>query len=498
MKQVMSGLVFACIAGFVLTSVNGQLSQSSPIGNCDQYRDSRGQYHITEDDNSMYCFHLHLYQSALDFAHPEAPRIYIQELLKNALSRCINPRPRKVTPAPSQPQPAKPIIPKKVCRTRKCRRARYSKRVKRAALRPTSNRGRRFRKRTKRVARKGNKNRKPHGKESKCNWVRKEVRMLSRSEWIRFAKRLNILKRPIVIPGEGSFIPYDLISNVHSHGPNLDAAYGGPNFLGWNRIYLLILETALGIPVPYWDNRMDYDMDEPTHSILWTDEFFGPGFGIVDSGPFKGWTTADNLSLRRDIGRKGSLISACMVEKILRYKSHDPIVEPTTRSISLEEYQNGPHRWVGEQMSILQSASQDPIFFLHRSFVDYIWYQFRNKLRSAGDVNPSLDYPDKGPPSHRRGETMIPFGNLRNIIGYGDFIERLTQYEDSPTCSACSSSEYLECDTQINRCKSKAKTVDMAAGQMGFQQPRQRMTPALRGKKFRSAETDPRTRGNLF
>ncbi|XP_069134205.1 tyrosinase-like protein 2 [Argopecten irradians] len=469
--QSLTGLVLASIVGclfLTITTVKGQYSRPRHIRNCQQFRDRRGRFELTGNDDSVYCLQQNLYQSALSSSPFNVSIVYVEALLQRALFRCS-----------------------------------YFNFVFRRNAR------------------------------ERCNWERKEVRMLSRSEWHRFTNRLNILKRPVRLPGGISFIPYDIISDIHRSDVNIDAAHGGPSFLGWHRVYLLLLEAAIGMPVPYWDSRLDYDMTEPTDSVLWSDEFFGPGFGVVDSGPFAGWITADNISLVRNIGSRGSLISDAMFNDILRYTRHDPVVDPTQgRSISIERIHAGPHVWVDGQLSSLQTASQDPVFFLHHGFVDYIWYVFRNQMRDDGNINPASDYPNKGPTSHRPLGNMIPFGSLRNIHGYSDFLESLTRYQTSPTCPSCGRSRYLECDQTINRCKSKTRrqfqnSISLADVSSGRRQPenivsladvssgrrqpenitsladvlsgrRRAMGPIYLGRKFKSSFTDRRTRGDAL
>ncbi|XP_069135247.1 putative tyrosinase-like protein tyr-3 [Argopecten irradians] len=459
--QSLNSLVLASIVGclFVnITTVKGQNSRPNHIQNCQQYRDRRGRFELTGNDDSVYCLQQNLYQSALTSSPFNVSIVYVEALLQRALSRCS-----------------------------------------------TFNFlfGRNARQRRKRS----------------CSWERKEVRMLSRSEWRRFTNRLNILKRPVRLLGGNSFIPYDIISDIHRSDVNIDAAHGGPSFLGWHRVYLLLLEAAIGMPVPYWDSRLDYDMTEPTDSVLWSDEFFGPGFGVVDSGPFAGWITADNISLVRNIGSRGSLISDAMFNDILQYTNHDPVVEPTQFPIrSIELIHGGPHVWVDGQLSSLQTASQEPVFFLHHGFVDYIWYVFRKQMREVGNINPASDYPNKGPTSHRPQGHMIPFGNLRNIQGYSDFLESLTRYQTSPTCPSCGRSRYLECDQTINRCKSKTRrqfqnSISLADVSSGRRQPEnivsladvssgrrqlENMGPIYLGEKFKSPYTDRRTRGDAL
>nr|AII79419.1 tyrosinase [Azumapecten farreri] len=450
-----------------IVKVTGQRILTNPAINCEQYRDNRGQLEITGNDDSLYCLHKHLYKSALSSSPNNAPDAYVNELLQKALTRCSFKKTQSSELSKTE---------KKTCKSRKCKKLRYhGRRRKRFARKSKSNRRRRYK-----------------AEHNECNWERKEVRMLSRSEWNQFTKRINILKKPIALPGGGSFIPYDVISNVHRGRRSLEAAHRGSNFPSWHRIYLLVMEAAIGIPIPYWDHRMDYDMDEPIDSIVWTDEFFGPGIGEVKSGPFANWITAHNEPLARNIGLTGSLISEYMVKGMLRYKSHDPIIYPTIKSYSLEDIHNGPHRWVAGQLPVLRKAPQDPIFFLHHSFVDYLWYQFRKNMRETGNIDPATDYPDKGPASQGRYEYMIPFSKLRNIHGYSDFIEGLSSFKPPPKCPHCGGSNYLECDAQINRCKSKASKAVVPDIQF---LRRQAMNIVIRGTKFVSPITDIRTSG---
>ncbi|OWF55157.1 tyrosinase-like protein 1 [Mizuhopecten yessoensis] len=347
---------------------------------------------------------------------------------------------------------------------------------------------------------------------------RKEVRTLTREEWNTFTFRLNVLKRPVALPNGGQFVPYDAISDIHMPPLILLAAHIGPNFLGWHRVYLLLLEEALGVPIPYWDSRLDYDMTEPTDSILWTPEFFGQGFGVVDNGPFAGWITPQGINLIRNIGNDGSLITDEQVQGILAQGSHYEVVEPIPR-LSIERVHDGPHVWVDGQLSALATAPQEPVFFMHHAFVDYIWYLFRNSLRvEYPGIDPQFDYPLKGNVLHAPNAQMIPFNNLRNIQGYNNFFESRTIYAPSPSCPDCSNSPYLVCNQTIGRCRSlSAAEVSptmvapfgaaaasafvggtAAVGQLRTQSLVQEIGSLPIGSRFRVFSRDPRTRGDTI
>lgn len=62
------------------------------------------------------------------------------------------------------------------------------------------------------------------------------------------------------------------------------------------------LETACGAPIPYWDSGLDHDMEDPTESVLWGDNYFGNGQMNVVRGPFRDMRTILGGPIRREIG----------------------------------------------------------------------------------------------------------------------------------------------------------------------------------------------------
>ncbi|XP_069114732.1 tyrosinase-like protein 1 [Argopecten irradians] len=343
--------------------------------------------------------------------------------------------------------------------------------------------------------------------------VRQEIRVMSRPMWNTFVSRINMLKNQFVGP---NISRYDAFADIHRLVIN--SAHGGPNFLGWHAVYLILFEQAIGVPVPYWDSRLDFYMDQPTESVLWTSEFFGEGFGAVTNGPFANWYTPDNVPLTRNIGNAGTLISDANVQAVLTRTRHREIVEPNPNpQWSLEIHHNGPHVWVDGQLSALATAAQDPVFFMHHSFVNYFWVLFRRRQRTLG-INPATDYPPTNIPLQQAFDRMIPF-NLQNFNGYSNQIEGLSTYQPSPTCPTCGGSSYLEC---VNtRCRSRVGLVPSAAaagmvgmggfaggaaaftspsagGQARAQQTVAQTGPLPIGNRFNTPFSDPRTRGDTI
>ncbi|XP_033755085.1 uncharacterized protein LOC117338035 [Pecten maximus] len=260
-------------------------------------------------------------------------------------------------------------------------------------------------------------------------WVRREVRSLSRREWVEFVNRINQLKRTPV----GQSNRYDALADIH--GLVVRSAHNGPNFPGWHRMYLAMFEQAIGVAIPYWDCRLDFYMRRPAESILWTDAYFGSGFGAVRSGPFANWITSRGTPLIRNVGSSGSLITDQMIGNVLSRIDINAITEPSAGPFTLERIHNAPHVYVDGHMSAPLTASYDPIFFLLHAFIDFIWSLYRQRQRLAG-INPATSYPQSQDRNQAPGARMVPF-NYRCIDGYSEFLERRVIYARPPSCPYC-------------------------------------------------------------
>lgn len=285
--------------------------------------------------------------------------------------------------------------------------------------------------------------------------IRREYRRLSDQERFAFHAAINQLK----ITGQ-----YDALANLHQ-GMIVTSAHGGPNFFGWHRIYLALVEEAIRrvnprLSIPYWDSSMDFDMDNPANSVIWSPPFLGNGDGLVTTGPFANWNTPVGR-LTRNVGGSSRLFSKEVISQILTRCRIAEISEPTAQpQFNLELAHGGPHVWVGGQMSGLNTAAHDPVFFMHHAFVDYLWELFRIRQTRFCGVNPSRDYPP-AMGEHEATRPMDGFPQYQNIDGYRSYWTRYWyRYERSPTCAIwrpfCGS-PYLRCDVSRQRCISVAR-----------------------------------------
>jgi hypothetical protein len=80
-------------------------------------------------------------------------------------------------------------------------------------------------------------------------------------------------------------------------------------------------------------------------------------------------------------------------------------------------------------MGGLETSPQDPVFWLHHSYIDYLWEKFRERQKRLG-INSEKDYPPTTDPFHQPNRVMdklIP--EKTNIEGYSNsFTRYIYQY----------------------------------------------------------------------
>ncbi|KAH3776237.1 hypothetical protein DPMN_177657 [Dreissena polymorpha] len=223
------------------------------------------------------------------------------------------------------------------------------------------------------------------------------------------------------------------------------------------------------VSLPYWDSTLDFEMDNPANTILFSTEFLGNGFGFVTTGPFANWTTSEG-QLRRNIGGASRLMTRNAINLILTRCRTSQISRPTaTATYELELEHGGPHLWVGGQMRGLNTAAHDPIFFLHHAFIDNIWERFRVRQSSVCRPrrNPSRDYPP-ATGQHAQNRSMDGLPGYINIDGFRNYwTTTWYRYEPALSCPSCGASPYITCNTARNVCVSTARSVSLQDGSMG-------------------------------
>ena len=162
-------------------------------------------------------------------------------------------------------------------------------------------------------------------------------------------------------------------------------------FLPWHRIYLLTFENILRsvdcrITIPYWDwtkkpeKWFESSVFESSHFGSNLDGFARSTKAQCPSNGFfaqkTGYTDLQGQCLSRQFLYNVVPASYSRIQSILSWENFEKF-ETALR------YEHGiPHYMVGgdgDGLFFTMRAAEDPLFFLHHSFVDYLWYQRQNR-----------------------------------------------------------------------------------------------------------------------
>ncbi|MFI6941514.1 tyrosinase family protein [Streptomyces sp. NPDC050418] len=267
-------------------------------------------------------------------------------------------------------------------------------------------------------------------------YTRKNQRDLTGGEKRKFVDALLKLKRS---GRYDEFVEVHMKYYVADGEEGLRVGHMTPTFFPWHRQFLLDFERALqsvspGVTVPYWNWTVD---TSPTGS-LWAKDFLGgtgrDGDRQVMTGPFAyesgDWPVSVSVTrsrfLTRDLGRRGSLPS----RRELNWAMDDPVYDVAPwNSLPGEGFRNKVegwaggrrgdwrnhnrvHQWVGGLMNGASSPN-DPVFWLHHSFMDRLWTQWQRKHPKAHFYLPRRPLRRDDPQYGRvlsADEPMPPFG----------------------------------------------------------------------------------------
>ena len=210
--------------------------------------------------------------------------------------------------------------------------------------------------------------------------IRREIRSLSSSELSDFLQAFQKLHAG---PSPTLYDQY-----VAVHLDNAPANHNTPHFLPWHRLFTRVFEIALQkasgdstMAIPYWD--WSRDAKDPASSPVFNPSTFGtngrPSDECVYDGSFTNWQCyyPETHCLQRRFNN-GTRISpfypiSVMNQLVLSQKTFEEFWQ------SLEPVpHNQVHQNIGGDMPNYWSVN-DPLFFLHHSFVDKIYADWQKQ-----------------------------------------------------------------------------------------------------------------------
>lgn len=282
--------------------------------------------------------------------------------------------------------------------------------------------------------------------------LRKEIRELSPDELTRLTNAVNQLhhtRHPTI----NNLSQYEYFTKIHFE--NVPNAHEVPAFLPWHRHFLRKFEVALqavdpSVSLPYWDWSLD--SQQPHRSVVLTPAYFGGNGertrdGCLMEGPFGNWTlrypTPHCLRRTYDQGDRVSALS--YPEELLLYLNQAKFSD---FSLLVEEKHAYPHLFVGGKRGDFRPmwSPNDPLFFLHHTFIDYIWFLWQRRHPSAnpyeGDRYRMLAGPD---------DVLVPFHDVkvRSLLDTASDAYCYTYSEEYPRLT------YSRCPTK--RVKQRAR-----------------------------------------
>lgn len=228
---------------------------------------------------------------------------------------------------------------------------------------------------------------------------------MSRQEWNRFLNALNQIKSNESLSSRRNpdIRPYEDLAVLHTEF--VEEAHGGAYFLPWHRIFIFLYESLLRevdprITIPYWNWAIDNNQNAARSSV-W--DLCGSSTGseanpqCINNGPWAGWWSnhPNTHCLRRGFtsGTNGQFPPLESWNTLLNLINSD--ISYQEFATTLEALHGSVHVGIGGDMTVLGSAPNDPMFFMHHAFVDLIYYRWqRNGLgnyNKFGGTHPTLN-----------------------------------------------------------------------------------------------------------
>ena len=233
---------------------------------------------------------------------------------------------------------------------------------------------------------------------------------------------------------------------------NRCGSYNHTSSLPWLRLFMVQMEDELGEALPYWDwtiwqygndnevpdlwEEIRAPLKPPLKSECGADEYgngygskgYGDGYGrgeryskgYGEGGSYKSFVTR-KIDARVDVRKLKSAVDEALLVK------HFDIFSSRVR-----ELHTLVQSMVGCDMQSIEKAAYDPVFYLHNTFIDYLWayWQELQRLRRKDDRDNHYNAPM--PPFDRadfnHNEKTLKHNKDRDVVDYKSNL--CYEYED--------------------------------------------------------------------
>ena len=213
--------------------------------------------------------------------------------------------------------------------------------------------------------------------------IRKNAADLTSTEWTLFKDAWSHVSSAGLL---GNFI--DLHSEVRSQNGYLDPR--AQRFLPWHRVFLAQFEKELhdynGTTIPYWDWN-EYDEGDLVGNPL-VEHSADPDWGIWNFTPDVLTSSGSVMQVARHVGGSGGSIPT---SEEYDFVDQRPVYWDGNMSNSfatrLQNMSDNVHAYVGGNMGGISTAPSDPVYWMHRAFVDKTWFDWEES-----DLNHSFNF----------------------------------------------------------------------------------------------------------
>ncbi|ETN77510.1 hypothetical protein NECAME_03174 [Necator americanus] len=171
--------------------------------------------------------------------------------------------------------------------------------------------------------------------------------------------------------------------------------------------------------VPYWDSTLDDNINlymgiSSSNSMIFSADLLGSVIsGDVVDGQFANFVGTIGEVTQRSLDQYPGqlyLFQAATLNTIVTQQTLNQGC-PAVPNSNIELRHGDVHVWIGGFMQTITTSTNDPIFFLHHSFMDFIWEQWRLNKQTRAQRETQWN---TGPTScysaaHLSTATMTPF-----------------------------------------------------------------------------------------